>query len=97
MAGEEATFTDPQLAGRRWVRCWTLGDAGAGLDEAREPEQLAPFAEEARGCRPVTTRAPESVAGRCVAVKVDDVAEQARALFTTGFAARSGGGEGLLP
>ena len=96
VAGEEATFTDPQLAGRR---LGSLLDAGPRrllvLDDVWEPEQLAPFAEGGKGCaRLVTTRVPELVAGRCVAVKVDQMSpEQARALLTTGLAAaRSGGG-----
>ena len=88
VAGEEATFTDPQLAGRR---LGSLLDAGPRrllvLDDVWEPEQLAPFAEGGKGCaRLVTTRVPGLVAGRCVAVKVDQMSpEQARALLTTGL------------
>ena len=51
VAGEDATFTDPQLAGRR---LGSLLDAGPRrllvLDDVWTPEQLAPFAEGGKGC-----------------------------------------------
>jgi hypothetical protein len=58
LAGEDATFTDPELAGRK---LGSLLDSGPRsllvLDDVWEPEQLAPFAEGGRGCaRLVTTR-----------------------------------------
>ena len=66
VAGEDATFTDPQLAGRR---LGSLLDAGPRrllvLDDVWEPEQLAPFTEGGKRCaRLVTTRVPELLAGR---------------------------------
>ena len=88
VAGEDATFTDPELAGRR------LGVAAGRraarllvLDDVWEPEQLAPFAEGGERCaRLVTTRVPELLAGRGVAVRVDQMSpEQARALLTAGL------------
>ena len=50
-------------------------------------EQLAPFAEGGKRCaRLVTTRMPELLAGRGVAVPVDQMSpEQARALLTAGL------------
>ena len=52
-----------------------------------ETEQLAPFAEGGKRCaRLVTTRVPELLAGRGVAVRVDQMSpEQARALLTSGL------------
>ena len=88
VAGEDATFTDPELAGRR---LGTLLDAGPRrllvLDDVWEPEQLAPFTEGGKGCaRLVTTRVPELVADRGVAVRVDQMSPvQARALLTSGL------------
>ena len=88
VAGEDATFTDPQLAGRR---LGSLLDAGPRrllvLDDVWEPEQLAPFTEGGKRCaRLVTTRVPELLAGRGVAVRVDQMSpEQARALLTSGL------------
>ena len=94
VAGEDATFTDPQLAGRR---LGSLLDAGPRrllvLDDVWEPEQLAPFAEGGKRCaRLVTTRVPELLAGRGTAVRVDQMSpEQARALLTRAAAAGPGG------
>ena len=88
VAGEDATFTDPQLAGRR---LGALLDAGPRrllvLDDVWEPEQLAAFTEGGKRCaRLVTTRVPELVAGRSVSVRVDQMSpEQAQALLTSGL------------
>ena len=88
VTGEDATFTDPQLAG---ARLGSLLDAGPArllvLDDVWEPEQLAPFAEGGKRCaRLVTTRVPELVAGRGVTVRVDQMSpEQAQALLTSGL------------
>jgi hypothetical protein len=88
VTGEDATFTDPELAGRR---LGTLLDAGPRrllvLDDVWDPEQLAPFAQGGKRCsRLVTTRVPELLAGRGAAVKVDQMSpEQARALMTAGL------------
>ena len=100
VAGEDATFTDPQLAGQR---LGSLLDAGPRrllvLDDVWEPEQLAPFTEGGKRCaRLVTTRVPELLAGRGTAVRVDQMSpEQARALLTSGLPPLDrGGGGGLL-
>ena len=90
VGGEDvtATFTDPELAGRR---LGSLLDAGPRrllvLDDVWEPGQLAPFAEGGRRCaRLVTTRVPGLLAGRGTAVRVDQMSpEQARALLTSGL------------
>jgi hypothetical protein len=88
VTGEAATFTDPQLAGRR---LGSLLDAGPRrllvLDDVWAPEQMAPFAEGGKRCaRLVTTRVPNLVAGRGVAVRVDQMSpEQARALLMSGL------------
>ena len=88
VAGEDATFTDPELAGRR---LGSLLDAGPPkllvLDDVWEPEQLAPFSEGGKRCaRLVTTRVPELLTARGVAVRVDQMSqEQARALLTAGL------------
>jgi hypothetical protein len=86
--GEDATFTDPQLAG---VQLGMLLDAGPRrllvLDDVWEAEQLAPFTVGGRRCaRLVTTRVPELLAGRDAAVRVDQMSrEQAGALLTDGL------------
>ena len=88
VTGEDATFTDPQLAGQR---LGSLLDAGPRrllvLDDVWDPQQLAPFAEGGKACaRLVTTRVPDLVVGRTVAVRVDQMSpEQARAVLTSGL------------
>jgi WD40 repeat protein len=88
VAYEEATFTDPQLAGRR---LGSLLDAGPRrlivLDDVWTPEQLVPFVEGGKRCaRLVTTRVPELLAGRGVRVRVDQMSpEQARTLLMSGL------------
>ncbi len=88
VSGENVTFTDPQLAGRR---LGSLLDAGPPrllvLDDVWDTEQLTPFSEGGKGCaRLVTTRVPELLAGRAVAVLVDQMSpEQARALLISGL------------
>jgi NB-ARC domain len=88
VAGVNATFTDPQRAGRQ---LGALLDAGPRrllvLDDVWAPEQLAPLAEGGKRCaRLVTTRVPELLAGRGTAVRVDQMSpEQARALLTSGL------------
>ena len=88
VAGEEATFTDPELAGRR---LGALLDAGPRrllvVDDVWEAGQLAPFAAAGRRCaRLVTTRVPGLLGGRDVAVRVDQMsAGQARRLLTAGL------------
>src|SRR5690242_15348190 len=88
VTGEDATFTDPQLAGAR------LGALlGAGprrllvLDDVWEAEQLAPFMGGGKHCAwLVTTRVPELLTGRGTAVRVDQMSpEQAQALLTAGL------------
>jgi WD40 repeat protein len=88
VTGEDATFTDPQMAG------WRLGsllDAGPRrllvLDDVWEQAQLEPFTQGGRKCaRLVTTRVPELLTGRGVAVLVDQMSpEQAQALLTSGL------------
>jgi WD40 repeat protein len=88
VAGEDATFTDPDLAGRR---LGSLLDAGPRrllvLDDVWEPDQLAPFTEGGRRCaRLVTTRVPGLLPGRALGVLVDQMsAEQAHRLLTSGL------------
>ena len=100
VAGEEATFTDPELAGRR---LGALLDGGRRrllvVDDVWEPEQLAPFAAGGRRCgRLVTTRVPGLLAGRDAAVRVDQMsADQAQQLLTAGLPPLDAVvGEGLL-
>jgi hypothetical protein len=88
VAGADATFTDPQLAGQQ---LGALLDAGPRrlllLDDVWEPAQLAPFVDGGKRCaRLVTTRAPELLVGLGTAVRVDQMTpEQARALLTSGL------------
>jgi WD40 repeat protein len=88
VAGEEATFTDPELAGRR---LGALLDSGPlrllVVDDVWEAGQLAPFAAAGRRCaRLVTTRVPSLLSGRDVAVQVDQMsAGQARLLLMAGL------------
>ena len=88
VAGEEAAFADPQLAGRRLGALLNAGPRKLlVLDDVWETEQLAPFIEGGRACaRLVTTRAPELLAGRGTAVRVDQMSPgQAQALLTSGL------------
>ena len=88
VTGQDASFTDPQLAGQH---LGSLLDAGPRrllvLDDVWEPSQLAPFAQGGKECtRLVTTRVPVLLAGRGPAVLVDQMSDaQAQALLTTGL------------
>jgi hypothetical protein len=88
VAGENATFTDPQLAG---AHLGSLLNSGPRkllvLDDVWRPEQLAPFTQGGRRCaRLVTTRVPELLAGRGTTVRVDQMTpRQARELLTSGL------------
>ena len=88
VAGEAATFTDPDLAGGR---LGTLLDAGPRrllvIDDVWEAGQLAPFTVGGRRCaRLATTRVPGLLGGETVAVRVDQMsAEQAERLLTYGL------------
>ncbi|HEV2373673.1 MAG TPA: NB-ARC domain-containing protein [Streptosporangiaceae bacterium] len=88
VAGEDATFTDPDLAGGR---LGALLDAGPRrllvVDDVWEVGQLAPFTAGGRRCaRLVTTRVPGLLAGEAVAVRVDQMSsEQAQRLLTDGL------------
>jgi hypothetical protein len=88
VAGEEATFTDPDLAGSR---LGALLDAGPRrllvVDDVWEAGQLAPFTAGGRNCaRLVTTRVPGLLGGQAVAVRVDQMSpEQAGHLLTDGL------------
>jgi hypothetical protein len=75
IAGEQATFTDPELAGRR---LGALLDAGPRrllvVDDVWDAGQLAPFTAVGRRCaRLVTTRVPGLLGGRDVKVQVDQM------------------------
>ena len=88
VVGEDSTFTDPELAGRRLGSLLNVGPRRLlVLDDVWEREQLAPFAEGGRRCtRLVTTRVPDLLAGRGVPVRVDQMSpEQAWALLTSGL------------
>ena len=65
VTGEDATFTDPQLAGQR---LGSLLDAGPRrllvLDDVWEPEQLAPFTEGGKAVRAAGDHAGAGAAGR---------------------------------
>jgi WD40 repeat protein len=84
ISGEEATFTDPEIAGNR---LGMLLEAGPRrllvIDDVWEAEQLAPFTSGARRCaRLVTTRVPGLLGARTQAVLVDQMSvEQARKLL----------------
>ena len=88
VTSEDATFTDPQIAGQR---LGALLDAGPRrllvLDDVWEEAQLAALAGGGTRCaRLVTTRVPELLTGRGAAVLVDQMSpEQARALLTAGL------------
>ena len=88
VTGEDAIFTDPQLAGQHL--CALLDDGPRRLlvlDYVWRPEQLAPFADGGKMCaRSLTTRVLELMARRGVAVRVDQMSpEQARILLTSGL------------
>jgi WD40 repeat protein len=88
VAGEEATFTDPELAGERLGLVLQSGPRRLLLlDDVWEASQLAPFILGGRRCsRLVTTRDPNLLAGRGSAVRVDQMsAEQAISLLTRGI------------
>jgi len=88
VSGEEATFTDPEIAGSR---LGMLLEAGPQrllvIDDVWEAEQLAPFTSGARRCaRLVTTRVPGLLGARTQAVLVDQMSgEQARKLLMAGL------------
>src|ERR1035437_4684861 len=88
LSGEEASFTDPEIAGSR---LGMLLEAGPQrllvIDDVWETEQLAPFTSGARGCaRLVTTRVPGLLGARTQAVLVDQMSgEQARKLLMAGL------------
>ena len=87
VAGEVATFTDPEAAGRRLA---SLLDSGPPrllvLDDVGTQEQLAPFLLGGERCaRLVTTREPDLLPGRRGSVLVDRMSpEQARTVLTSG-------------
>ena len=88
VVGENATFTDPQLAG---ARLGSLLDAGPRrllvLDDVWEPEQLAPVHQWRQGMRAAGDHAGAGTAGRSGHCGVVDQMspEQARALLTAGL------------
>ena len=88
VSGEDAAFTDPQIAG---VRLGVLLDAGPRrlliLDDVWEHEQLTPFCHGGRQCaRLVTTRVPTLTQGPEVTVRVDQMSgAEAQALLTSGL------------
>ena len=88
VTGQDATFTDPQLAG---IRLGALLDGGPRqllvLDDVWEAGQLAPFTAGGKRCaRLVTTRVPDLVAGMGAAVRVDQMSDgQARAVLQAGL------------
>jgi WD40 repeat protein len=85
MAGEDAAFTDPELAGRRLGALLDLGPRRLlVLDDVWEPAQLAPFTDGGKRCaRLVTTRIAELLAGQGSTIQVDQMsAEQSLRLLT---------------
>ena len=88
VGGEDAGFTNPELAGRR---LGALLNAGPWrllvLDDVWEPGQLEPFTNGGRRCaRLVTTRVPALLTGPGAAVRVDQMSrEQARSVLTSGL------------
>jgi WD40 repeat protein len=87
ITGEEATFTDPGLAG---ARLGALLDAGPRrllvLDDVWDSDQLAPLGTGGRRCaRLVTTRVPGLLTGEDSSVLVDQMSiEQSQRLLLSG-------------
>jgi WD40 repeat protein len=90
VSGEDATYTDPGLAG---ARLGSLLDARPRrllvIDDVWDAEQLKPFMTGGRACaRLVTTRMPGLLDGQGASVRVDQMsAEQAEAVLTAGLSA----------
>jgi NB-ARC domain len=85
--GQDATFTDLELAGQRLGSLLDTGPPGLlVLDDVWHAEQLSPFVEGGQCCaRLVTTRVPSLLAGRGEAIQVDQMApQQAFRLLTSG-------------
>lgn len=90
VSGEEATFTDPEIAGGRLGVLLETGPMRLlVIDDVWEADQLAPFVNGGRRCaRLVTTRVPGLLGGRTQAVLVDQMSgQQARQLLTAGLPA----------
>src|SRR5215470_12811106 len=88
VAGENATFTDPELAGQRLGALLESGPRRLlVLDDVWWPDQLSPFVDNGHRCvRLVTTRVLGLLAGHGTTVKVDQMSpEQARMLLTSGL------------
>lgn len=88
IAGEEAAFTDPGLAGHRLGSLLETGPRRLlVLDDVWEHGQLAPFTQGGKACsRLVTTRIPSLVDEDAVSVRVDQMSlEQSRSLLTYGL------------
>jgi len=87
LAGENATFTDPVLAGQHLGSLLEHGPRRLLiLDDVWTPAQLGPFAAGGTPCvRLVTTRVP-SLLGGARAIKVDQMTEdQAHMVLTAGL------------
>jgi WD40 repeat protein len=94
VVGEDATFTNPDLAGARLSALLDIGPRRLlVLDDVWAQEQLAPFTGGGRRCAClVTTRVPGLVVGRGMPVRVDQMSpEQARVLLTSGLLPLGGG------
>lgn len=88
VAGQEATFTDPEVAGLRLGALLNTGPRRLlVIDDVWAAEQLAPFAAGGKRCvRLVTTRISGLLVGREVAVRVDQMStSQAEQLLSTGL------------
>jgi WD40 repeat protein len=88
MTGEDAQFTDPELAGMQLGALLETGPLRLlVIDDVWHPDQLAPFTSGGRRCvRLVTTRVPGLLGPRGVAVPVDQMSEaQAHQLLTSGL------------
>jgi WD40 repeat protein len=84
--GEDATFTDPDLAGSRLGALLNSGPRKLlVIDDVWDNDQLTPFVISGRRCaRLVTTRVPWLLDGRGAAVHVDQMSDgEARQLLTT--------------